>query len=107
MKFDKVVLNNPALFRKAMNDLAKIPTVPMMYCEFDKTRRVLKLASEFCGMPEQLCIKSHHTGKTVRFKVVGPEDRLFDEDQWDGEQQIYRPIGHVPNVDHLVIYHQY
>lgn len=104
---DAKVLNNPALFRAAMRNLAKIETVPMLYCEFDRARRVLKLASEFCGMPAQLCVKSHYTGKTVRFKVVEPNDPLYDPDQWDGEQQIYRPVVPVPNVDHLVIYHQW
>ena len=31
-------------------------------------------------------------------------NQRFDEDQWDGEQQVYRPVGDVKNVDHLVIY---
>jgi len=52
-------------------------------------------------------VHSEKTGKDVRFVVVGEHDVLFDQDQWDGEQQIYRPMGHVPTVDHLVIYHQY
>lgn len=85
----------------------QIPTVSLKYCEYDKTRKVLKLASEFFGMPREFFVKSHHTGKDVRFVVVGEHDKLFDPDQWDGEQQIYRPVGNVPNVDHMVIYHQW
>lgn len=81
------------------------PVVDLKYCEYDKGRKVLKLASEFVGMPRALAIKSHHTDKIVCFKPVGEDDVLFDEDGWDGEQQIYRPIGNVPGVDHLVIYH--
>jgi hypothetical protein len=38
---------------------------------------------------------------------VTPADVLFDEDGWDGEQQVYRPLGNVPGVDHMVIYNQY
>ena len=83
------------------------PTVSLHHCEFDVKRKVLKLASEFCGMPSELIIHSHHTGNDVRFRVVGPDDRLFDQDQWDGEQQVYRPVGDLPNVDHLVIYNQW
>lgn len=79
--------------------------VPLQFCEYDKGRKVLKLASEYCGMPRELFIRSHHTGKDVRFTPVGPHDVLFDEDGWDGEMAIYRPVGNVPNVDHLVIYH--
>lgn len=84
-----------------------IPTVSLQLCEYDKNRKVLKLASEYFGMPRQFFVTSHHTGKTVRFVVVGPEDKLFDQDQWDGVQQIYRPVGDIPNVDHMVIYNQW
>ena len=101
---DKIVANNPALFRAYMKS---IPTVDLKFCEYDKNRKVLKLASEFFGMPKEFYVKSHHTGKIVRFTPVGSEDKLFDQDQWDGEQQIYRPIGNVPNVDHMIIYHQW
>jgi hypothetical protein len=99
---DSVVANNPALFRAYMKS---IPRVDLRLCEFDRNRRVLKLASEYFGMPREFYVRSHHTGKEVRFVAVGPEDVLFDQDQWDGEQQVYRPQGHVPNVDHMVIYH--
>lgn len=102
MRMDKTVANNPALFRAYMNS---IPTVDLKFCEYNRDRKVLKLASEFFGMPREFYVKSHHTGKTVRFTVVGPEDKLFDPDQWDGEQQVYRPVGNVPGVDHMVIYH--
>ena len=84
-----------------------IPTVDLNLCEFDKTRKVLKLASEYFGMPLTFFVKSHHTGKEVRFVTVDTSDVLFDQDGWDGEQQIYRPVGNVPGVDHMVIYHAY
>ena len=104
MKFDKIVQNNPALFREYMR---QIPTIDLARCDYDKSRKVLKLASEFIGMPHEFYVKSHHTGKTVRFVAIGPEDKLFDQDGWDGEQCIYRPTGITLNVDHMVIYHQY
>lgn len=104
MPMSKVVANNPALFRAYMKN---IPTVNLSKCEFDKSRKVLKLASEYMGMPLEFYVKSHITGKTVRFVVVGEDDPLFDQDQWDGEQQIYRPVDRTPNVDYMVIYHAY
>lgn len=85
----------------------QIPTVSLQLCEYDKKRKVLKLASEYFGMPRTFFVVSHHTGKEVRFVTVGPEDRLFDQDGWDGEMCVYRPLGDVPGVDHMVIYHQY
>ena len=84
----------------------EIPSVSLKDCEYDKNRKVLKLASEFFGMPRQFYVVSHKTGKEFRFTPVGPEDVLFDEDGWDGEQQIYRPVGHCPTVDYMVIYNQ-
>jgi hypothetical protein len=85
----------------------EIPTVDLSRCEYDKSRKVLKLASEYVGMPLTFMVRSHHTGKEVRFVPVTPADVLFDEDGWDGEQQVYRPLGNVPGVDHMVIYNQY
>lgn len=85
----------------------EIPTIPLEKCEYDKKRKVLKLASEYIGMPRQFFVRSHHTGKEVRFTVVTEHDVLFDEDGWDGEQQLYRPVGNVPGVDYMVIYNQY
>lgn len=86
-----------------------VPTVPLKHCAFDKARHSLRLASEFFsgGFPREFFVNSHHTGKDVRFVVVGPEDVLFNQDQWDGEMQVYRPVGHVPNVDHMIVYHQW
>lgn len=102
-------LTEAATKRREEQDAMKkeIPTVSLKNCEYDKTRKVLKLASEYFGMPKEFFVKSHHTGKEVRFKVVDQNDVLFDQDGWDGEQQIYRPMGNVPGVDHMVIYHQY
>ena len=87
--------------------MSDLPVVELSLCEYDKKRKILKLASEYFGMPRSFWVKSHHTGKSVRFIPVGITDPLYDEDGWDGEQQLYRPIGDAPNVDHMVIYHQY
>lgn len=100
---DPKVLNNPALFRK----YSALPQVDLKLCEYDKKRKVLKLASEYIGMPYEFFVKSHHTGMEVRFVQVDHYDVLFDEDGWDGEMCAYRPVGHVPNVDHMIIYNQY
>ena len=104
---DSKVLNNPALNRAYNTKEREIPLVDLKLCEYDKTRKVLKLASEYFGMPLTFGVRSHYTGKVVRFVPVNPADPLYDEDHWDGEQQIYRPVEHVPNVEYMVIYNQY
>jgi hypothetical protein len=99
--------SKPQGFDKVNGEWERIPTVDLSRCEYDKNRKVLKLASEYFGMPLTFFVKSHHTGKEVRFVPVTPADVLFDEDGWDGEQQVYRPLGNVPGVHHMVIYNQY
>jgi hypothetical protein len=85
------------------------PIIPLNLCEFDRARKVLKLASEYFGMPREFEVESHATGKVMRFISVSPGDPLFDQDQWDGVQQVYRPyfLSDRRFVDHMVIYNQY
>lgn len=84
----------------------EIPAVLLSTCDYDKERKVLKLTSDHIGMPKELFVISQKTGREVRFKYVDEHDVLFDQDQWDGEQQIYRPIGNVPTVEYMVIYNE-
>lgn len=84
-----------------------IPVVELQKCEFRAHCGKLTLASEYVGMPSALRIKSHHTGRTVLFRPIGPDHAMFDQDGWDGEQMVYEPVEPVNNVKVLVIYHQY
>lgn len=74
---------------------------------FVKDKRELRVHSGFLNgkFPRMVNIESYHTGKVVGFMVIGQDDPLFDQDQWDGEQQIYRPLVKLDNVDILVIHH--
>jgi hypothetical protein len=86
-----------------MND-AQVPVVNMRYCEYNKAKRRLTLASEYCGMPGSLIVESHHTGRQILFRPIGVNHPDFDQDGWDGEQQIYEPVEPVAHVRTLVIY---
>lgn len=88
--------------------------VPLSTCKYDKQRRTLCIAYKDLpparrfsdwGFPTSVNIHSEKTGRTVQFYPVGPNDRLYSEDQWDGEQQIYRPNVALETVDHLVIHY--
>lgn len=85
---------------------AHIKVVSLSKCEFRRKTGVLLLSSQELGgvFPRHFIVQSHHTGKEVRFVAIGPEDKLFCQDGWDGEQQVYRPVGNVPAVDHLVVH---
>jgi hypothetical protein len=84
-----------------------IPSISLSKCDFDKSRKVLKMSSEYFGMPSKFKVVSHHTGKEILFTAVRDGDPLCDQDGWDGEMCIYRPVHDIPNVDHLIIYHAY
>lgn len=79
-------------------------TISLSECFFVKEKRVLQIPYKVLrGYPAEFFVRSPSTSKEVRFAVIGPEDIMFDEDQWDGEQQIYRPIGNVPTLDYAVV----
>jgi len=99
------IMANSAMIH-ALIERLEMQTVYLDRCEYDKERKVLKLGSEVIGMPREFMVRSHITGKEVRFVAIGPEDVLFDQDGWDGEQCIYRPtsIETIDTVNYMVIY---
>ena len=63
-------------------------------------------SSNFKGsFPISLSVTSHHTEETIQFVPINSADPLFCQDNWDGEQQIYRPVKTIKNVEYLVIHH--
>lgn len=89
---------------KVMGEWESLPTVSLELCEYNRDQKRLSLPSEYFGMPLRFRVVSHKTGKSVTFAPVTENDPLFDQDQWDGVQQIYRPVDKLPNVEYLVIY---
>lgn len=87
--------------------MSNTPFINLSSCDFNKKENKLTVCSELVGMPRELIVHSDYTGKDVVFRVIGPEHPQYDEDQWDGEQQIYRPLSPAGRVKTLVIYHQY
>lgn len=81
-------------------------------CEFHPDRGQLSVRREDlprdptrCGFPREILVHSHHTGRELLFRPIGPGHRLFDEDYWDGEQQIYEHSDNlVKKVTTLVVY---
>ena len=81
--------------------------VSLRVFNYSPERKCLTSASSiFNGrIPISLSVTSHHTEETIQFNPVKPEDPLFCQDGWDGEQQIYRPAKFIKNVEYLVIHH--
>lgn len=61
-------------------------------------------------LPAFVQVMSHHTGKIVKFQPIRIDHPKFDQDHWDGEQQIYEPID-ATDINHsnllLVVSHGY
>ncbi len=89
----------------SVEDEFELPVIDLRDCQWHSKRKVLVASSALIGMPRQFMVHSHHTDREVRFVAIGPEDRLFSEDGWDGEQCVYRPTSVLANVDHMVITH--
>lgn len=82
-------------------------TITLKDCGYNAETKSLRISSEFFGMPSKFSVYSHHSGRTVEFIRIYMDDPMFDPDQWDGEQQIYRPVQKTKNVEYCVIYNQW
>lgn len=84
-----------------------IPTIPLEMFDWNKKDKRLALCSEPFGMPAEFFVQSNHTGRVLRFVPVAPWHEDFDQDQWDGVQQVYMPAPgeESTNVKTAVIYH--
>ena len=70
---------------------------------WNKDRKSLVMNNFTHAFPQEFMVRSHHTGKEVRFYRVNDFDVLYDQDQWDGEQMVYRPVGTVANVEYAAL----
>jgi len=70
---------------------------------WNKDRGSLVMRNFSHQFPNQFTVRSHHTGKEVKFVRVTANDNLYDQDMWDGEQMVYRPFGDVPNVNYAAL----
>lgn len=86
-----------------------LPEITLSDCHWDREHNRLIISSDRFtgGFPSQFMVHSSKTGRDMRFVAIGPEDRLYCQDQWDGEQAIYRPMTTLSTVDYAVVTHMY
>ena len=77
--------------------------------DFIKELKELRIASEYFGgrFPTRFIAESSKTGRQVEFTPVKFDDPRFDQDQWDGELQVYAPSVPLDKVQYAVVYHQW
>jgi hypothetical protein len=82
-----------------------ILTISTDDCKFSAKDRALYTTRDRIGsMPSRLYVESPSTGRKILFKTIGPDHPKFDEDGWDGMQNIYEPVEHLPKVDLLYVF---
>jgi hypothetical protein len=83
--------------------------ISLKLCSFDTDRKKLSASSSHFGgrFPSRFYVRSHFTDALVEFIPVTEDDPLFDQDQWDGEQMVYRPTTKTKNVDYFVMYNEF
>ena len=86
-----------------------IPETSLVNFAFNREHGRLTGASEMFGgsFPSEFVVKNYKTQRSLTFKPVQPGDKLFDQDQWDGVQQIYRPSDDSTPVKSLVLHHEF
>lgn len=83
------------------------PVYDLSLFSYNKTYKRISVPSEYFGMPPRFKLRSHITGRIVDFVPIAADDPLYDEDGWDGEQAVYRPLQNGTNVEYAIIYNQY
>jgi hypothetical protein len=70
--------------------------VELKDCEYNKQRKAIiyrhtdNTTNQWSvRFPREIIVTSHATNRKVVFRTIGEDHPKFDQDQWDGEQQIY------------------
>lgn len=70
-----------------------------------KSRQLHGYSEIFAGaFPETITVLSHHTGQELVFRPVRHGHALWDDDQWDGEQQVYEVAHAAGAAGDIVLY---
>jgi hypothetical protein len=73
--------------------------------QFVRKSGLLSIASKYVNgrqFPDTIDIRSHHTGRVVRF--VKDTEAAIRNEFWDGEACQYKPLEPIPNVKSLMVF---
>ena len=57
------------------------------------------------SFPREVTVHNQHTGTLRLYTQIKDTDTRFDQDQWDGEQMVYKTHSPTNNAEYLVLYH--
>ena len=57
------------------------------------------------SFPREVTIHNQHTDTLRLYTQINDTDPRFDQDQWDGEQMVYKTHLPTNNAEYLVLYH--
>ncbi len=87
----------------AMPEQYEMPSFNLFLFDWNMDRGTLVMRNYNHPFPKEFMVRSHRTGKEVRFVRVSMYDVLYDQDMWDGMQMLYSPTGLVPNVNYAAL----
>lgn len=76
-------------------------TINLNQCQFRKEHKLLTFGTD-ASFPEVVFVKSHHTGRTIKF--VYDQAAAIANEFWDGCQAEYYPADDCQNVKRLVLH---
>jgi hypothetical protein len=54
--------------------------------------------------PREITVHNHNTDTLRLYTQINDTDPRFDQDQWDGEQMVYKTHAPTNNAEYLVLY---
>lgn len=86
-----------------------IPTYTLRDFTYLKSMKSLCAEASTLGltvgrMPTRFQIKSETTGRVITLLPITPDHPKFDEDGWDGEQQVYAPTEYLEKLETVTIF---
>ena len=78
--------------------------INLTYCKWQKSLNQISSVWNK-GFPASVHVFSQTSGSFREYRPVDFSDPRFDQDQWDGEQQIYRTTEPTKQAEYLVLYH--
>ena len=81
-----------------------IAKISLEKCKWQKNLNQLTVPWN-SNFPKEITVHNPKTDTHRLYTQISDTDPRFDQDQWDGEQMVYKTHGPTNNAEYLVLYH--
>lgn len=78
--------------------------LPLEECKWQKHLNQLTTPWN-SSFPREITVHNQNTDTLRLYTQINDSDPRFDQDQWDGEQMIYRTHAPTNKAEYLILYH--